>query len=214
MNIIFLGAPGSGKGTQAEKVSAKLNIPTISTGAIIRSAIKTGTEMGKAASAYTEQGKLVPDEVVIGIIKERLAQPDCQNGFILDGFPRTIVQAQALEDMGIAIDMAINIDVPDETIVQRMSGRRVCDKCGASYHVQFVPSKDGVHCDHCQTELSCRKDDLPEVVLNRLEVYHEQSEPLISFYENNGKLKTVCGQQDLAATTKLIFEVVESGSNR
>jgi len=214
MNIIFLGAPGSGKGTQAEKVSEKLAIPTISTGAIIRSAIQSGTEMGKMAATYTEKGQLVPDEVVIGIIRERLAEADCANGFILDGFPRTLPQAEALDTMGVAIDMAINLDVPDETIISRMSGRRVCDKCGASYHVEFVPSKDGVHCDHCQTPLTCRKDDLPEVVKNRLGIYHAQSEPLIAYYEAQGKLKTVVGQQELAETTKLIFEAVESGFGR
>ncbi len=208
MNIIFLGAPGSGKGTQAEKVSAALNIPTISTGAIIRSAIKTGTEMGKAAIAYTEKGQLVPDEVVIGIIRERLAEEDCKNGFILDGFPRTLPQAIALDEMEIAVDLAINLDVSDETIIDRMSGRRVCPQCGKTYHTVSIPSKDGVHCDDCGAELACRKDDLPEVVKNRLEIYHAQSEPLIDYYAKCGKLKTVTGQSDLAGTTKLIFEAV------
>jgi adenylate kinase len=170
--------------------------------------------MGKAAVPFIEKGQLVPDEVVIGIIKERLADADCAGGFILDGFPRTLPQAEALDAMGVAIDMAINLDVPDETIISRMGGRRVCDKCGASYHVEFVPSKDGVHCDHCQTPLTCRQDDLPEVVKNRLDIYHAQSEPLIAYYEKQGKLKTVVGQRELADTTKLIFEAVESGFGR
>lgn len=211
MKIIFLGAPGAGKGTQAEKVSEKYGIPAISTGAIIRDAIKTGTEMGVAAKAYTEKGALVPDEVVIGIIKERLAKEDCQKGFILDGFPRTVPQAEALDKMGVSIDMVVSLEVADETIVTRMSGRRVCANCGASYHVDFKPSKDGKTCDACRTELSIRKDDSPEVVKSRLDIYHEQTEPLKAYYEKTGKLKTVVGQIEVADTTKLTFETIESG---
>ncbi len=211
MKIIFLGAPGAGKGTQAENVSARYNIPAISTGAIIREAIKTGTEMGNAAKAYTEAGKLVPDEVVIGIIKERLAKEDCKDGFILDGFPRTVPQAKALDSMGVEIDMVISIEVADEAIVERMSGRRVCPDCGASYHLSYKPSADGVHCDACSAELIIRKDDKPEVVLDRLHVYHETTEPLKAFYEEKGKLKTVIGQIEVADTTRLTFEAIESG---
>ncbi len=209
MKIMFLGAPGSGKGTQAEIISEKLGIPTISTGAIIREAIKGGTEMGLAAKSFTEAGKLVPDEVVIGIIRERLAQPDCAGGFILDGFPRTVPQAEALTAMGIEMDVVVSIEVADETIVARMSGRRVCDKCGASYHTASKPSADGVTCDKCGTALTCRKDDLPEVVKNRLVIYHEQSEPLKAYYAASGKLVLVEGQEELSETTRLTAAAIE-----
>ena len=209
MKIIFLGAPGAGKGTQAEKVSERYAIPAISTGAIIREAIKTGTEMGLAAKSYTENGALVPDEVVIGIIKERLAKEDCRDGFILDGFPRTVPQAEALDKMGVEIDMVISIEVADETIVSRMSGRRVCANCGASYHIDFKPSKDGKTCDACGTELTIRRDDAPEVVKSRLDIYHEQTEPLKAYYEKTGKLKTVVGQVEVADTTRLTFDTIE-----
>ncbi|MDY5941842.1 MAG: adenylate kinase [Eubacteriales bacterium] len=182
MNIIFLGAPGAGKGTQAEKLSEKLGIPTISTGAIIRDAIKSGTGMGAQAKAYTERGALVPDDVVIGIVKERLAKSDCQNGWILDGFPRTVPQAAALEEMGVKIDAVISLEIPDDAIVSRMSGRRVCPACGATFHVADNPSAAGDCCDRCGAPLIIRKDDAPEVVLSRLEVYHAQSEPLKSYY--------------------------------
>lgn len=208
MKIIFLGAPGAGKGTQAEKVAAKLNIPTISTGAIIRSALKEGTEMGLAAKAYIEAGKLVPDDVVIGIIKERLAESDCQNGFILDGFPRTIAQAEALDAMGVSIDLVVNISVDDATIVERMSGRRVCAACGATFHTLFNPSASGDKCDKCGAELSIRKDDQPEVVKDRLTVYHKETEPLERYYENKGILKTVVGQEKLEDTTALTFRAI------
>ena len=208
MKIIFLGAPGAGKGTQAEKVAAKLNIPTISTGAIIRSALKEGTEMGLAAKAYIEAGKLVPDEVVIGIIKERLAENDCQNGFILDGFPRTIAQAEALDAMGIAIDLVVNISVDDATIVERMSGRRVCAACGATFHTVFNPSAKGEACDKCGAEHSIRKDDKPEVVADRLRVYHAETEPLERYYAAKGILKTVIGQEKLEDTTALTFQAI------
>ena len=182
MNIIFFGAPGAGKGTQAEIVSEKLNIPTISTGAIIRAAIKAGTDMGKSAQSYIEKGALVPDEVVIGIIKDRLDEDDCKNGFILDGFPRTIPQAEALDKMGVRIDTVLEIHVPDEEIVTRMSGRRVCSKCGATYHTKYNPSTKGDMCDKCGEALSIRKDDAPEVVKSRLVVYHNETEPLKEYY--------------------------------
>ncbi len=208
MKIIFFGAPGAGKGTQAEIVSKKLNIPTISTGNIIREAIKTGTEMGKSAKSYIEAGKLVPDEVVIGIIKDRLAEDDCRGGFILDGFPRTIAQAKALDDMGVGIDVVLNIEVKDEDIVTRMSGRRTCLKCGATYHVEFNPPKaDGV-CDACGEPLTIRKDDDPAVVKSRLQVYHTETEPLKAYYEEKGILKTVIGQKELKDTTRLTAEAL------
>ena len=208
MNIIFLGAPGAGKGTQADKVSVTYGIPTISTGAIIREAIKTGTPMGTAAKQYTEKGDLVPDEVVIGIIKERLANDDCAKGFILDGFPRTIPQAKALDEMGVKVDLALSIEVRDEVIVERMGGRRVCDKCGASYHTKYNPSKDGVTCDKDGTTLTLRKDDAPEVVKSRLETYHAQTEPIKEYYAGCGKLKTVDGENDVAKITEAIIEVL------
>lgn len=182
MNIIFLGAPGAGKGTQADMLAKKLNIPTISTGAIIREAIKSGTGMGAKAAEYTERGALVPDDVVIGIVKERLAMSDCANGWILDGFPRTVPQAAALKEMGVCIDYVISLEIPDEAIVERMSGRRVCPVCGATFHVTDNPSAAGDKCDRCNAELTIRKDDAPEVVLSRLEVYHAQSEPLKEYY--------------------------------
>lgn len=209
MKLILLGAPGAGKGTQAEIICEKLNIPAISTGNIIREAMKTGTEMGKKAKAFVEAGSLVPDEVVIGIIKERLAESDCANGFILDGFPRTIPQAEALDKMGIAIDKVISIEVPDEKIVTRMSGRRVCEKCGASYHTEYKkPQKEGI-CNLCGANLICRKDDEPATVLDRLHVYHEQTEPLKDYYAASGKLRTVEGQEEVADTTKLTLAALE-----
>ncbi len=210
MKMIFLGAPGAGKGTQAEIVSEKHSIPAISTGAIIREAIKNQTEMGKTAKQYTEKGALVPDDVVIGIIKERLAMDDCKNGFILDGFPRTVPQAEALDSMGVDIDLVVNIFVPDEKIVERMSGRRVCAKCGASYHTSFNPSKDGETCDKCGEKLSIRKDDAPEVVKSRLVTYHEQTEPLEEFYSKRGKLETVVGQEKVEDTTALTLALIEA----
>lgn len=182
MNIIFLGAPGAGKGTQAEMLAQKLNIPTISTGAIIREAIKSGTGMGAKAAEATERGALVPDEVVIGIVKERLSKPDCNNGWILDGFPRTVPQAAALKEMGVNIDYVISLEISDEEIVKRMSGRRVCPACAATFHVTDNPSAAGDKCDRCGAELAIRKDDDPAVVLSRLEVYHAQSEPLKEYY--------------------------------
>mgnify|MGYP003571331718 CR=1 FL=1 len=205
---MFLGAPGAGKGTQAEIVSEKFSIPAISTGAIIREAIKAGTEMGKAAKSFADSGALVPDEVVIGIIKERLENDDCKGGFILDGFPRTVGQAEALDAMGIEMDLVISIEVPDDKIVERMSGRRVCEKCGASYHTVYKPSQDGVTCDKDGAALIIRKDDMPEVVLSRLSVYHEQTEPLKDYYQSKGKLRIVIGQEEVADTTALTLRTI------
>lgn len=208
MKLILLGAPGAGKGTQAEKICEKLSIPTVSTGNIIRAALKNGTEMGKKAQKYIDAGKLVPDDVVIGIIEERLKENDCENGFILDGFPRTIPQAEALDKMGIEIDCVLSIEVPDEKIVARMSGRRVCPACGASYHIEYKkPEKDGI-CNACSAELVIRKDDEPTTVLDRLRVYHEQTEPLKDYYANTGKLRTVIGQEEVADTTRLTFKAL------
>ncbi|MBQ3817372.1 MAG: adenylate kinase [Clostridia bacterium] len=210
MKLILLGAPGAGKGTQAEIISEKYNIPTISTGNIIRAALKNGTEMGKKAKEYIDAGNLVPDEVVIGIIKERLAERDCNNGFILDGFPRTIPQAKALDDMGFGIDCALSIEVEDSEIVKRMSGRRVCEKCGASYHTEYKkPEVEGV-CNLCGGNLVIRKDDEPETVLNRLNVYHEQTEPLKDYYKAAGKLVTVEGQDKVEDTTALVLSALEN----
>ena len=209
MKLILLGAPGAGKGTQAEKICEKLNIPAISTGNILRAAVKDGTEMGLKAKSYMDSGQLVPDEVVIGIIKDRLNDDDCKNGFILDGFPRTIPQAQALLDSGVDIDKVIDIEVPDEAITKRMSGRRVCSKCANSYHIEYKkPKVDGI-CDACGGELIQRKDDAPQTVLDRLVEYHKMTEPLKGFYENLGKLKVVEGQEDVADTTKLVFAALE-----
>jgi len=209
MKIIFLGAPGAGKGTQAEIVAEKFGIPTVSTGNIIREALKNGTEMGLKAKSFIEAGQLVPDEVVIGIIKERLAKDDCKNGFILDGFPRTIPQAEALDAMGISIDKVVDIEVPDENIMERMTGRRVCGVCGASYHLMFKkPLKDGI-CDSCGGELVQRKDDAPETVSDRLKVYHEQTEPLKDFYEKAGKLSVVEGLGTVSEITERVLKALE-----
>ncbi|MCD7873010.1 MAG: adenylate kinase [Clostridiales bacterium] len=209
MKLILLGAPGAGKGTQAEKIVDKFGIPAVSTGNIIRAALKQGTEMGLKAKSYMESGQLVPDDVVIGIIKERLNEKDCENGFILDGFPRTIPQAQALEDMGIVIDKVLDIEVPDEIITARLSGRRVCSKCANSYHLVYKkPIKDGI-CDSCGGELIQRKDDAPETVKARLKEYHEMTEPLKDFYKNLGKLVVVQGQESVDDTTAFVFKALE-----
>ncbi len=209
MNLILLGAPGAGKGTQAEKICAKLSIPAISTGNMLREAMANGTEMGLKAKSFIDAGKLVPDEVVIGIINERLKQDDCQNGFILDGFPRTIPQAEALDEMGVRIDKVIDIEVADEKIAARLSGRRVCLKCGATYHTEYKkPKADGV-CDACGEALVQRKDDMPETVLDRLKTYHEQTEPLKGYYEKKGILRVVEGQEEVADTTALTFKALE-----
>ena len=207
MNLILMGAPGAGKGTQSEKISEKWNIPAIATGDILRAAIKAGTALGQTAKSYIDDGQLVPDEIVIGIIKEYLTSDACKNGFILDGFPRSIPQAEALEAMGVKIDAVLAIEVADETIVQRMSGRRVCT-CGASYHVMYNPSqKEGI-CDKCGAELYIRKDDAPETVTKRLETYHAQTEPLKAFYADKGLLLTVYGQEEVSDTTRLVFEAL------
>ena len=210
MKIILLGAPGAGKGTQAEVICNRYNIPAISTGNIIREALKTGTEMGLKAKSYMESGALVPDEVVIGIIKERIVKDDCKDGFILDGFPRTIPQAEALDKMGIVIDKVIAIEVPDEKIINRMSGRRVCEKCGASYHLEYKkPKVEGI-CDACSGTLIQRKDDHPDTVKSRLDVYHSETEPLKDYYEKQGKLTVVEGQEEIEDTTRLLIEALEA----
>ena len=207
MNLILMGAPGAGKGTQAEKISANWGIPAISTGDILRAAIKAGTELGNTAKSYIDDGKLVPDSIVIGIIKEYLTSDAAANGFILDGFPRSIPQAEALDGMGVKIDAVLSIEVADEKIVERMSGRRVCT-CGASYHTVYKPSQKTGICDKCGAELYIRKDDAPETVQNRLATYHEQTEPLKEFYAKKGLLITVEGQEEVADTTALVFEAL------
>jgi adenylate kinase len=208
MKLILLGAPGAGKGTQAELIAAKLQIPTISTGNILREAIKNGTEIGLKAKSFMDQGKLVPDDVIIGIVRERVSQPDCANGYILDGMPRTIPQAQALENAGIHFDSVVSIEIADAVIEQRMTGRRVCAACGASYHVTANPPKVEGICDHCGKELVIRKDDAPETVKNRLKVFHEETEALKGFYENLGCLKLVDGDQPIADITKAILAAI------
>lgn len=208
MKLIMLGAPGAGKGTQAEILSKKLGVPTISTGNILRAAVKAGTPIGLKAKSFMDAGALVPDDVIIGIIAEALQSPECANGYILDGVPRTIPQAEAMEQQGVAIDWAVDLEVADETIIERMSGRRACVACGATYHVvNMPPKKDGV-CDHCGGELSIRKDDAPETVKARLETYHAQTEPLIAFYKERGKLKTVANQPTIEATTAEICKAL------
>ena len=211
MKLILLGAPGAGKGTQAEILKETLGIPTVSTGNILRAAIKNGTPVGLKAKEYMDAGHLVPDDVIIGVINERLQEPDCANGFILDGVPRTIAQAEALEQAGISFDAVVAIEVPDEKIVRRMSGRRVCEVCGRSYHVVSVPSKVEGVCDVCGGKLVQRKDDKPETVLDRLSVYHRETEPLKGFYEARGILKTVSDQPSLEDTTQAILAVLRCG---
>jgi len=205
MKLILLGAPGAGKGTQAEILCKELDIPTISTGNILRAAVKNGTPTGFKAKAFMDAGQLVPDEVIIGIITERLAESDCEKGYILDGVPRTIAQAEALEKAGVAFDSVVSIEISDETIMERMSGRRVCPDCGASYHVVAVPPvKEGV-CDKCGAALIQRKDDAPETVKSRLQVYHKETEPLKAFYAQRGLLKSVENQPTVEETSKAIL---------
>ena len=210
MNLILLGAPGAGKGTQAEVICNAKNIPAISTGNILREAVKEGTEMGLAAKTYMDSGALVPDEVVIGILKDRIAQDDCKHGFILDGFPRTVPQAEALDRMGVTIDKVVEIYVPDETIAARLSGRRVCESCGNSYHVEYKPTKVEGICNTCGGKVVIRKDDEPATVLDRLRVYHEKTAPLKDYYSAQGKLTTVIGQEEVADTSKLTLAAIEA----
>lgn len=210
MKLMFLGAPGAGKGTQAEIVSKNHSIPTISTGALLRTAMKEGTELGLKAKAFISAGELVPDDVVIGIIKDRLCEDDCKNGFILDGFPRTVPQAKALEDMKIEMDLVISIEVSDESIIKRMGGRRLCSECGASYHTEHIPPKKEGVCDTCGGALMIREDDKPETVISRLEVYHEQTEPLKEFYSERGKLVLVNGSDTIENITAEIEKKLES----
>ena len=201
MKIVMLGAPGAGKGTQAKMIAAKYQIPHISTGDIFRANIKNGTELGKKAKSYMDQGLLVPDELTVDLVIDRLAQDDCKNGYILDGFPRTIPQAEALdaalEKLGEKMDYAIDVDVPDENIVSRMSGRRACTGCGATYHIVYNPSKKGEYCEVCGEKLILRDDDKPETVQKRLNVYHDQTQPLIDYYTKQSILRTVDGTQDM-----------------
>ena len=206
MNIVLLGAPGAGKGTQAAKLVEEFKLPHISTGDMLRAAVKAGTPLGQKAKSYMDAGDLVPDDVIIGIIKERLAQDDCKNGFILDGVPRTVAQAEALEEMGVGIDKVVDIEVSDERIIQRLSGRRVCSACGASYHTTAKPSVKPDVCDRCGGALIVRKDDEPATILERLKVYHELTEPLVDFYRERGKLVVVEGQEEVADTTSLLLE--------
>lgn len=210
MNLILLGAPGAGKGTQAEVICNAKGIPAISTGNMLREAVKNGTESGLAAKKFMDAGELVPDEVVIGILKDRIAEDDCKNGFILDGFPRTVPQAEALERMGVEIDKVIEIYVPDEKIAQRLGGRRVCEACGNSFHVDYKPTKVEGVCDACGGKVVTRKDDEPATVLERLKVYHEKTAPLKDFYEGKGKLITVVGQEEVADTSRLTLEAVDA----
>ena len=209
MNLIFLGAPGAGKGTQAEIVCEKLGIPAISTGNMLREAVKNQTPAGLAAKECMDKGDLVSDEIVIGILKDRIAQDDAKNGFILDGFPRTVAQAEALDAMGVQIDKVIEINVADDKICARLGGRRVCEGCGASYHLDFKPTKVEGICDACGAKVVQRIDDKPETVLSRLATYHEKTAPLKGYYESKGKLVTVDGQDEIAATAALTLKAIE-----
>ena len=212
MKIIMLGAPGAGKGTQAKMIAEKYGIPHISTGDIFRYNIKNGTELGKEAKKYMDQGLLVPDELTVKILLDRVAQDDCKNGYVLDGFPRTIPQAEVLEEaltkLGDRIDYAINVEVPDENIVKRMGGRRACVNCGATYHIEHVPPKKEGICDNCGSELILRDDDKPETVKKRLSVYHEQTQPLIDFYNGKGVLRTVDGTVDMKDVFNAIVAIL------
>ena len=210
MKLIMLGAPGAGKGTQAKLISEKLNIPAISTGAIIREAIEEGTQFGKQAKVYIDRGDLLPDEMVIGLVTERLKEDDCKNGFIFDGFPRTLNQAVTMEENGIKIDMALSLEVEDEVIVKRLSGRRECSHCRTPYHVvSHPPKKDGV-CDECGAPLITREDDNPETILSRLKVYHEKTAPLKEFFEKEGILKKITGKDTIEETTEEVMEALKS----
>lgn len=208
MKLILLGAPGAGKGTQAEIISGKLGIPTISTGNILRAAVKNQTPVGLKAKEFMDAGRLVPDEVILGIVEERLSQSDCQNGYILDGVPRTIAQAEFLDKDGITFDVVLALEVADEAIIARMSGRRTCHSCGATYHVVSAPSKTEGVCDKCGGTLEQRKDDLPETVRDRLEIYHKETEPLKNFYADRGVLKVIPDMGSIEATTEAIMTVL------
>lgn len=208
MKIILLGAPGAGKGTQAERISRQYNIPTLSTGEILRSQVRGGTELGLQAKEYMDKGELVPDALVVGMVAAFLSSEENKNGYILDGFPRSIPQAEALDAMGITIDKVLSIEVADETIVERMSGRRVCPKCGASYHVKYNPPKTEGVCDECGADLIIRADDNEATVKERLNVYHKQTEPLKDFYAKKGNLVTVQGCEKVDDTTALVFKVL------
>ena len=208
MKLILLGAPGAGKGTQAAILAGELGIPTISTGNILRAAIKNGTPTGMKAKSYMDAGHLVPDEVIIGIITERLAESDCAKGYILDGVPRTIAQAEALEKAGIKFDHVVSMEVADATIMERMGGRRVCEKCGASYHIVAVPPKTEGVCDVCGGKLVTRRDDAPETVRDRLTVYHKETEPLKDFYRDRGVLRSIEDMGSVEATSKAILDVL------
>jgi adenylate kinase len=216
MRLILLGAPGAGKGTQALIISKKFNIPHISTGDIFRKHIKEATDLGREAKKYIDKGLLVPDEITIGIVKDRINQPDCSKGFILDGFPRTIPQAQQLDcvlvDMKVSLDFVLNINVSDQEIVKRLSGRRVCENCGMNYHIVYKPTIIEKKCDSCGSEVVQREDDKEETVLNRLKTYHEQTEPLIDYYKKSGKLVTVNGRDKIEDTSKDVMKVL--GVNR
>ena len=214
MKIIMLGAPGAGKGTQAKMIAEKFGIPHISTGDIFRANIKNGTELGKKAKEYMDKGQLVPDELTVEILLDRVAADDCKNGYVLDGFPRTIPQADVLDKeltkLGDKVDFAINVDVPDENIVRRMSGRRACLKCGATYHIEHIPPKQEGICDKCGSELVQRDDDKPETVQNRLSVYHEQTQPLIDFYNKKNILKSVDGTKDMQEVFSDIVNILNA----
>lgn len=209
LKLMFFGAPGAGKGTQAEIAAKRYAIPTISTGAILREAVAAKTELGRLAAGYMESGALVPDDVIVGIVRDRLAKDDCKAGFILDGFPRTLAQAEAFDKTGIGLSLVIDIEVEDERIIERMSGRRVCSACGETYHTVYNPSVDNVHCTKCGAELICRRDDDPEVVKKRLSTYHSETEPLRAYYEGKGLLHVVHGQEKLEDTTALTVGVIE-----
>ena len=208
MNLILLGAPGAGKGTQGELISKELGIPTISTGTMLREAMANGTELGQRIKKYMDEGSLVPDELILSIVAERVAQPDCKNGFILDGVPRTLVQAEVLDAKGVRIDHVVSLEVKDEEIVGRMSGRRVCTACGASYHIVSNPPKTEGVCDSCGGVVTTRKDDEPATVLHRLEVYHASTEVLKSYYQKQGKLRTVVGNQPIEDTHRDILKAI------
>ncbi|MCR5102032.1 MAG: adenylate kinase [Butyrivibrio sp.] len=214
MKIIMLGAPGAGKGTQAQMIAEKYNIPHISTGDIFRANIKNGTELGKKAKEYMDKGQLVPDELTVQLLLDRVAKDDCKDGYVLDGFPRTIPQADVLTNelnkLGDHVDYAIDVDVPDENIVKRMSGRRACLKCGATYHIEHIPPKTEGICDKCGSELVLRDDDKPETVNNRLKVYHDQTQPLIEYYTKAGILKTVDGTQDMKDVFNNIVDILNA----